>query len=72
MGGNQSDSYNEEVPESKIKGFTSVYRRKGVKELLHTPEPGIENLHDLLKNTIKKYGNCRGIGTQYNIQVKCK
>jgi hypothetical protein len=64
MGGNSStQARNEEVLGSKLPGFTPVYRKKGIKELIHTPETGIETLEQLLKNTVKKFGSEKGIGT---------
>jgi len=49
-------------PILKKKGFSSIYRKKGVTQLRVTPDSSIENFHDLINYTVSTYGNKAGVG----------
>ena len=61
MGGQQSQDYNYvyEMPNSKEKGFTSVYRNsKFYQELTSTPDPSIKTFRDVLtQSCLQKFPN---------------
>lgn len=59
---------NEELPNTKEKGFSSIYRKKNVAQLRSTPEPSIRTLNDMIANTVNKYGEKRGVGKSLLIQ----
>ena len=67
MGSNTSNIvYNQEVPNSREKGFSSVYRNpKYFKQLVSLPEPQIRTLKDVILNTEKKYGSKIGLGISF-------
>lgn len=61
-GGSSVPCYNQELPNTKEKGFSPIYRKKDVTKLIDTPDEKLKNVGDLLRNTVKLYGNSRGIG----------
>jgi hypothetical protein len=70
MGAAQNNvTINQELPNTKEKGFSSVYRKKGVETLRKTPTNDIQNLNDLINHTVSKYGEKKGIGKTAIIKV---
>ena len=63
MGGSAPTPYNYELPNSKEKGFTPIYRKRGMHTLMTSPEEGVNTLVDLLKVSNQRYGNKESIGT---------
>lgn len=66
----EAEIYNEALPESQREGFSPIYRQKGRKELISTPNPQIRTVRDIVRQCKNLYGSRPGIGTEHNRQAK--
>jgi hypothetical protein len=51
-----------EVPNSQEEGFTPVYRKRGLTELISTPDEKIRSLRDLLIHARAEFGSQEVLG----------
>ena len=59
----------EDVPGTKLPGFSSVFRKVGVSELQYMPDPNTRTVLDAYNNTVKKYPNNVATGSSFFTQV---
>jgi hypothetical protein len=58
----QEQIYNEIVKDSQAEGWSQIYRKKGVTELVKTPHPDFKTVRNILEQCRDKYGNKPGLG----------
>lgn len=56
-------SYNQAVPETKIDGFTPIYRQKNISELVATPHKHVQTVRDIIIQCRDLFGEKKGLGT---------
>jgi len=41
---------------TKTPGFSSIYRKRGIKKLIEAPCPAVTTMKELIDNTLREYG----------------
>ena len=59
--------FNDIVKDSQEPGWSAIYRKKGITELVKTPDPNIMTVRGILEQCRDKYGDKSGIGKLYLI-----
>lgn len=58
----EEEIYNEMIPGSQEKGYSAIYRQKGLKAPISIADPDIRTVRDILDQCNRKYGDKNGFG----------